>query len=100
MPQIRVETPHVLGREAALQRLQEKFDEVYAQFGNRIDDLQQQWADHTLTFSFRVTGMSVRGTLAVEESTVDVHADLPLPALFFKSAIEQRIREELTKILA
>jgi hypothetical protein len=99
MPQIRVETPHALGREAAVQRLQAKFNEVYAKFGNRVDDLQQQWTDHTLSFSFRVTGMGIRGTLAVEESLVAVNVSLPLPALFFKKTIEQKIREELTKML-
>ena len=100
MPQIRVETPHSLGRETARQRLQDKFDEVYAQFGSHVDDLQQQWDDHRLTFSFRVTGMNVRGTLAVAEASVSVSADLPFPAMFFKGTIEQRIREELGKILA
>jgi hypothetical protein len=99
MPQIRVETPHALGRDAAVRRLQDKSDEVYAQFGGHLDGLQQQWTDHTLSFSFRVTGMGVHGTLTVEESSVAVSAHLPLPAMFFKSAIERRIREELTKLL-
>jgi hypothetical protein len=99
MPQIRVETPHALGREAALKRLQNKTEAVCAQFGGHVNDLQQQWTDHTLSFSFRVTGMGIRGTLTVEESSVAVCANLPLPAMFFKGAVEKRIREELTKLL-
>jgi hypothetical protein len=100
MPQIRVETPHALGRETALHRVHNKFAEVYAQFGSRVNDLRQQWDEHILSFSFHVTGMSVCGTLTVEESSVAVRADLPLAAMFFKGTIEQRIREELTKILS
>jgi hypothetical protein len=100
MPQIRLETPHTLGRDTAVLRLQDRFDEVYAQFGSSIENLEQNWDDHTLSFAFRVKGMGVRGTLTVEESQVAVRADLPLPAVFFKSIIEQRIREELAKILS
>jgi hypothetical protein len=100
MPQIRVETPHALGRETAVKRLQDKSETVCAQFGDHVADLQQQWTDHALAFSFRVTGMNIRGTLMVEESSVAVRADLPLPAMFFKGAIEKRIREELSKLLS
>jgi hypothetical protein len=99
MPHIHLEAPHALGRDAALQRLQEKFNEVYARFGSRVEDLQQSWDNHTLSFAFRVKGMDIRGTLRVEESAVHLSAELPLPAVFIKSVIEQRIREELAKIL-
>jgi len=100
MPRISLKEPHDLGREAAQRRLQEKVDEVYARFGSHVQDLQQRWDDHRLSFAFRVTGMGVRGTIAVEESAVALHADLPLPAMFFKNTIERIVREELARILA
>jgi hypothetical protein len=45
-------------------------------------------------------GMGINGTVKVEDRSVQLDAQLPLAAMFFKSAIEQRIQQELAGLLA
>ena len=44
--------------------------------------------------------MAVSGTVAVEEKRVRLATDLPLAAMFFKAAIEDRIRQEVGTLLS
>jgi hypothetical protein len=99
MPQITMDAPHSLGRDEALKRLRDKFDSVRSTFGSQVRDLNEEWTDHTLNFSFNAMGMGVRGTVKVEDSAVKLKADLPLAAAFFKGAIEKRLRSELGDLL-
>jgi putative polyhydroxyalkanoate system protein len=100
MPQITMESPHALGRDEALKRLRDKFDSARSKFGSQVRDLNEQWTDHTLNFSFSAMGMGISGTVKVEDSAVKLNADLPMAASFFKGAIESRIRAELGDLLA
>jgi putative polyhydroxyalkanoate system protein len=99
MPQLTLETSHSLGRDEALRRLKEKFDSARSQFGGSVRDLNEEWTDHTLNFSFNAMGMGVSGTVKVEDAAVRLNADLPMAAAFFKGAIESRIRQELGDLL-
>ena len=71
-----------------------------AAYQAHVSDLQQEWTDSTLTFSFRAMGMAVSGTLVVEDAEVTVETELPLAAALFKGLIQQQIREELQRVLA
>ena len=100
MPRITMEAPHTLGRDEALRRLKEKFDFARSQYGSEVRNLNEQWTDHTLNFSFSSLGMGVSGTVKVEDSAVELNAELPFAAAFFKGAIESRLRAELGDLLA
>jgi hypothetical protein len=91
-----MQIPHNLGREEATRRIQEQIPKVRA----HVTELDEQWQDHTLTFHFKALGFKVGGTLAVEESTVNVDVDLPLAASLVKGTIEQRVRQEVGGLLA
>ena len=43
--------------------------------------------------------MAISGTVAVEEKMVRLATELPLAAMFFKTAIESRIRQEVGALL-
>ena len=45
-------------------------------------------------------GMAVSGRVAVGPEKVKLDADLPLAAMFFKGAIEDRLRQEVGRVLA
>lgn len=99
MPKLTMETPHELARDEAVRRLKEKFADAKDTYGSQVTDLREQWNDGTLSFSFKVVGMSIAGTVAVEDSAVKLDTELPMAAIMFKGMIEGRIREELSELL-
>jgi hypothetical protein len=100
MPRLTLEVSHALGLEQATQRLKDKFAAALAEHRERISHFREEWTDHTLSFGFQVMGMSVSGQVAVGPEKVKVDADLPLAAMFFKGAIEDRLRQEVGRVLA
>jgi hypothetical protein len=99
MPALDVSVPHALGQEAALARVQQFLDDVRREHADKVSDVRGQWSENRLEFSFLASGLSIRGTLVVEEIVVQVFGPLPLAAAFFRGRIEQTIRQELEKLL-
>jgi hypothetical protein len=99
MPFITMDATHAIGRDEALKRLKDKFAVAKARYGGEIRNLEEQWTDHTLNFSFSAMGMGVSGTLKVEDDSVKLNAEIPFAATFFKGAIERRLSEELDRLL-
>ncbi len=99
MPKFVMETTHSLGKDEARRRLQKKFNAARVQFGDHVSDFDEQWNDGSLSFGFKAMGMKVAGTVEVGEEHVKLDASLPLAAMMFKGAIEQRIREEFGNLL-
>ena len=100
MPQLVMEVPHTLGQAAAIERLKREFEVAKETYQSHISELEEEWTEGTLRFSFRAAGMNISGDLVVEERVVKIHSHLPLPALMFKGVIDQRVREELGKLLS
>jgi hypothetical protein len=100
MPRLTLEVPHSLGLEEAMRRLKDKFAAARAEHQGRVSNLREEWRDHTLSFAFQAMGMAVSGTVAVEPAQVKMNAELPFAATFFKGAIEQRLRQEVSTLLA
>ena len=100
MPKLSLDVSHVLGQEEAAQRLKEKFAAARAEHQSRVSNFCEEWQDHTFSFGFSALGMPVSGTVAVEPEWIRLVANLPLTAMFFKGAIEDRIRQELDGLLA
>ena len=99
MPRLSLEISHALGLEEATQRLKDKFAAALTEHRERLSEVRQQWTDHSLAFAFQAMGMAVSGHLAVAPETVKLDADLPLAAMFFKGAIEDRLRREVGRLL-
>ncbi len=100
MAKISLSVTHDLGREEALQRLQNESDMLKRTFGDSVSDLQENWADTTLDFSLVAYGMTVSGDVLVDTAEVVTNIKLPMAALMFKGTIESRVRERLEKLLA
>jgi hypothetical protein len=100
MPRLSLEMPHALGLDEATKRLKDKFAAAMAEHGERLSQFRQEWTDHTLSFAFQAMGMAVSGQVAVGPADVKLDADLPLAAMFFKGAIEDRLRREVGQLLA
>jgi hypothetical protein len=91
---------HALGTEEAKRRLRAKLEAARSRYGVRASDLHEAWKDGTLSFAFTVMGVSVKGTMVVEDRAVRLSAQLPFAVAIFKGAIERRIRAELGDLLS
>ena len=100
MPSISMNVDHSLGKEEALSRVKQKLDEVQQTHGDQVKDLQQQWEDNTLSGSFKAMGMAISGTLCVEDEKIEIDAKVPMAAMIFKGAIQQRVEEEMKALLS
>lgn len=100
MPKFAIRVPHALGQDEAVRRIQERFDSIAVTYQGQIQGIQQEWQESLMKFAFQAMGVAVSGTVTVEPAEVNVQTELPLMAMMFKGAVESKLREELTKILA
>ncbi|MCW3119810.1 MAG: hypothetical protein JWM28_3892 [Chitinophagaceae bacterium] len=99
MPELNVSIPHQLPQEEALQRVKSLLDKIKSQHDDKISNLRQEWNGNTGLFSFLIMGFEVSGTLTVQDSSVELASDIPLPAVLFKGKIKSVIEEEGKKLL-
>ncbi|MBN2296374.1 MAG: polyhydroxyalkanoic acid system family protein [Pirellulales bacterium] len=99
MAKINLSITHDLGREEALQRLQNESDMLKRTFGDSVSDLKENWNESTLDFSLVAYGMSVSGDVMVDATEVVTNIKLPLAAMMFKGTIENKVRERLKQLL-
>ncbi|MEN6451269.1 MAG: polyhydroxyalkanoic acid system family protein [Thermoguttaceae bacterium] len=99
MPKLTIDVPHSLTPDEAVQRLKQKFAEAKAEYGSRVNNLRDEWTDHTFDFSAEAVGMKVSGRIAVEPRNLRLEMSLPLAAMLFKRTIEDRIRQEVAGLL-
>jgi hypothetical protein len=100
MPKLEMTIPHRLSQPEALQRLRTLIPQFQQKYGKDITELREQWQDSIGTFSFKVKGFSVSGTLTVEDCQLKLSGNLPLVVTFHKEKIETAIREEAARLLA
>lgn len=94
-----LDVSHALGQDEAAQRLKAKFAAIRSQYESQVKELREEWLDHTLSFGFQTMGMAISGTVAVEPEKVRLVANLPFAAMLFKGKIEERIRQEVDRLL-
>ena len=100
MPSFSTEVPHQLGTEQATKRLKQFLEQVREQYKDFVTDLQGNWTDNLLTFSFKTYGFKIDGTLTVDETAARLAGNLPFAAIAFRGKIEQSIAGELRKELS
>jgi hypothetical protein len=99
MPKISVTVPHTVGRDEAGERLKGFLSWLKDRHKDQVADLQEEWGENTLKFSFKSYGFKFQGSGVVEDADVKVDVDLPFAAMMFKGKIESEMREMLTKAI-
>lgn len=99
MPQWSMEVAHSLGRDEAVRRLQNKFNQVRSQYGSSVGELTETWRDDRFEFGFQTMGMRISGQIEVADTAVRMNCELPWAAAMFKGMIESRVRSELGDLL-
>jgi hypothetical protein len=100
MPSFNVSVPHELGQATARARVEQFLDAVQRDYAEHVRNVSGEWQENELNFRFVTSGLKISGSLAVEESVVEVSGPLPLVAVLFRGKIEQQIRAELAKLLS
>ncbi|ADB17972.1 hypothetical protein Psta_3308 [Pirellula staleyi DSM 6068] len=91
--------PNPVGQSRAKELLEAFIESMRSQYGEQVEDLEGEWMEHQLRFSFTTMGIDVNGNLFVEEKEVRIQGQLPMMAMMFRGTIEQRIKDELNKLL-
>lgn len=100
MPRITTEVPHQLGQSQAIERLRVFVPRMAESFADQVRDMQGEWIENALHYSFVAVGFKVRGQLIVEEAVARVHCDVPLAAMLIRGRLEKEIRGRLTSLLS
>ena len=100
MPSYRVSVPHDLGQATARARVETFLEAVQRDYAEHVRNVTGEWEEDRLSFRFVTSGLNITGTLAVEDTAVEVSGPLPLVAALFRGKIEQQIRGELAKLLS
>ncbi len=100
MPQMNLAIDHALSRDEARQRLQRLIEVVKDAYGGQVKNLQENWTEHAVEFSFSAMGFSTSGKVQVEETHVAIESKLPLAAVMFRGKIEETIRHQVGRALS
>ncbi len=100
MPSFSTEVPHHMGKSAAKARLESFLSTIEKKYKGQIGQLQGDWLDDVLKFSFSTFGIKIDGRLTVEEDKIVLDGELPFSAMMFKGKISQGIKDAIEKELA
>jgi hypothetical protein len=100
MPSFRTEVPHQLGQDTATERLKEFLEKIRERYQDQVSQLAGEWQGSVLTFSLTTYGITVKGTLTVEDQRARLEGTLPLAAMPFRGKIQDSIASELERELA
>ena len=100
MPGFSTEVPHDLGQEEATKRLKDFVDRARERFGAQVSAMDGAWTDSVLNFSLTAMGITITGSLAVEDTAARVNGQLPLAAMPFRGKIEESIAAEIKQELS
>ncbi len=99
MPKINLEIPHNHGKDESLAKLKTFLDRVKQKYADKVSSLEGEWQENVLNFAMTTFGITIKGTLTVEETIATFVGDIPFAAMMFKGQIEKGIRDELEKCL-
>lgn len=99
MPSLNLSVAHSLSQEEARERLQRFLEVVKSQYGEHVNNLEEEWNDEFVRFAFSAMGFSTSGKMTISHEEVVVDSKIPLAAMMFRGKIESTIREQLTRVL-
>jgi hypothetical protein len=99
MPKITLDIPHNHGKEASLEKLKTFLERVKQKYADKVSSMEGEWQENVLNFAMTTFGITIKGSLTVEETVAKFVGDIPFAAMMFKGQIEKGIRDELERCL-
>jgi hypothetical protein len=100
MPKLNLTIPHSLSPDDAAQRIQSLLNDLKAEHGDKLSNLEEAWDGHIGKFACTVMGLKVSCMLSIEPSQVTITGNLPLAAMLFKGRLEAMIKRHAAELLA
>lgn len=93
---MKVLRPHGTTRDGARRRIEDHAAELMERFGASVTGVERVWSGDVLSFALTTRGVSVRGTLQVDDTdaTLELDGRFPRDRLFL-GAFASRMRSEL-----
>jgi hypothetical protein len=92
--------PHNLSATEVLQRVKNVLKKERGKHQTKMQNLIERWNGNAGTFSARIKGFHVSGTLKVTGSHIIIDGKYPLIGIIYKDRIESAIRQAAVKVLA
>src|ERR1051326_2500410 len=86
-----IAVPHHTDRDTAKRRVEQRLDQLLAQYQHYLSDHEKRWEGDTLHFSGAARGFKANGTVAITDTEAILDGKLPLIARL----CEPRIRRAL-----
>ncbi len=100
MPKLEIRESHHLPLDSAKYKIQKLLTELRKEYSDKISsDITETWNGNQCNFDFYVMGLLVSGTITIQLKEVVIFLDLPFLAGFYKSKIEQSIRQKAKDLL-
>jgi len=97
---VTIDVPHRLGREGARARMAARIGELAGHLPGGMAEVSSSWPEpYLLALDLQALGQRVAARLAVEETRVRVHLDLPSMLAMFTGAIEAAVAKGGAKLL-
>jgi len=94
-----VKVNHKLAQQEAFQKAQNMMSELRAEYGDKVQDLKEEWSGNQGKYTCSFNGMKLVGTIEVTNNDVIVKGSVPFFALPFSGIIEDAIRKNVEKAL-
>ncbi len=95
---MKVSFPHGTTKAKAVEELKTHGAKLMARFGSEVSELQQEWQENKLTFSFKGRGFPISGMLSVGDEQVELEVNLPLLARLMEGQIRDRAVQVMQEI--
>jgi len=99
MPAIDFSVPHTLPPDEVVTRLKAFLAKVRDRNEPKFQLKSEQWNGNMLNCAFSSFGFSMEAEMQVLSDQLKFNLKIPFAAMMFKGQIEQRLRDELTKLL-
>lgn len=95
-----IAVPYNTDRETAKKRIDQRLDQILAQYSHYLSDHEKRWEGDTLYFSGSARGFKAHGTLQLTDTEVVIDSKVPLIAKPFEPRIKSTIEREAAAIFA
>ena len=99
MPSIEFTVPHTLEPDEVVLRLKAFLTKLRERNEPKFQVKSEEWTDRHLKSSFSSFGFAMDAEMQVEPRELKFHVKIPFAAIMFKGQIEQRLRDEMSKLL-
>jgi Putative polyhydroxyalkanoic acid system protein (PHA_gran_rgn) len=99
MSKLSMNIPHNLSKEEALTRIKGMLNNLKSQQADMISNVKEEWNNDEGTFAFTAKGFDLSGKIQVNDSSIDIDAQVPFAVSLFSGKIKSLISDQAKTVL-